>query len=127
MTPLMCLAVAIFFEARGEVEDGQYAVGQVVINRVEDPRYPDRICDVVFEGKQFSFTHDGNPSRLPAEPTAASEKALEVADNLIGGASYPINATHYHAPSVEPYWAEEYDREGRIGDHIFYVNNTPHR
>ena len=40
------LAEALYFEARGEPIQGQLAVGEVVLNRVEDPRYPNSICKV---------------------------------------------------------------------------------
>ena len=65
-----CLAQAIYFEARGEPFEGWEAVGQVVINRVRDKRYPGRICDVVFQGEyrrhrcQFSFACDGVSDRI---------------------------------------------------------------
>ena len=59
MTPLMCLAAAVFFESRSEPLEGQRAVAEVVMTRVESPRWPDEICAVVFQHKQFSFTHDG--------------------------------------------------------------------
>ena len=64
-----CLAQAIYFEARGEPVEGWEAVGQVVINRVRDKRYPGQICDVVFQGEyrrhrcQFSFACDGVSDR----------------------------------------------------------------
>jgi len=48
MTPMMCLAAAIFFEARDQPIDGQRAVADVVMNRVESNRWPDGICGVVF-------------------------------------------------------------------------------
>ena len=60
-----CLAEAIYFEARGEVEEGQVAVAQVVLNRVKNPSYPDSICGVVYQNKhkrnrcQFSYACDG--------------------------------------------------------------------
>ena len=47
---LVCLATAIYFEARGEPTVGQIAVGQVIMSRVADYRYPDNVCDVVKEG-----------------------------------------------------------------------------
>lgn len=127
MTPAMCLAIAIYFEARGEPLQGQYAVGQVVLNRVEDDRYPDTICDVVFEDRQFSFTHDGRPDRLPVVPTRASRKARRVADDLLNEVTYPSTSTHYHTTSVDPFWNSEYDLDERVGNHIFYTNNTAHR
>jgi spore germination cell wall hydrolase CwlJ-like protein len=44
---LMCLARNIFFESRGEPEAGKIAVGVVTLNRVEDPRFPKTVCEVV--------------------------------------------------------------------------------
>ena len=41
---LWCLSTAIYFEARGESYRGQVAVAQVVLNRVDDRRYPNTIC-----------------------------------------------------------------------------------
>ena len=35
-----CLATAIYFEARGELVEGQVAVGQVILNRVRSPQFP---------------------------------------------------------------------------------------
>src|SRR5690606_38719047 len=65
-----CLATAIYFEARGANYRGQVAVAQVVLNRVEDHRYPDTICSVVFQNQhrrnacQFSFACDGIPEKI---------------------------------------------------------------
>ena len=58
-----CLAIAMYYEARNQPIDGQLAVAQVIMNRVESPRYPDTVCEVVWQPKQFSFTHDGLPER----------------------------------------------------------------
>lgn len=138
MTSLMCLAVAVFFEARGETTMGQYAVAEVVMNRVEDPRYPDTVCDVVFEDRQFSFTHDGRPDRLPRLPTRASlstysaaqlaaRKARTVASDVLDGYRIGISSTHYHTVSVDPFWNEYFELDGKIGNHLFYTNETNYR
>lgn len=60
-----CLATAIYFEARGEPVRGQVAVGQVILNRMRSPLFPQTICGVVYQGQmhpgcQFSFTCDGH-------------------------------------------------------------------
>ena len=47
---LYCLAMNIYFEARAEPQAGQYAVADVVLNRVQDTRYPGTICEVIKEG-----------------------------------------------------------------------------
>lgn len=125
MTPLMCLAVAVYFEARGEPLQGQYAVAEVVMNRVADDRYPDTVCGVVFERKAFSFTHDGKPDRLPKNE--AGDKALEVATNVMAGLKMGITSTHYHATHVKPYWTSHFELDGKVGDHIFYTNTTRYK
>lgn len=127
MTSLMCLAVAVFFEARGEPLDGQYAVAEVIMNRVEDSRYPDTVCGVVFQDRQFSFTHDGKPDKLPRKATRASKRAKRVASEVLEGYRIGITSTHYHTVSVDPFWNAHYELDGLVGNHLFYTNNTPYR
>ena len=111
MTPLMCLAAAVFFEARSEPLEGQRAVAEVVMTRVESPRWPDEICACVFQHKQFSFTHDG--------------KSIDIAEilakSVLKGDRIGLTSTHYHTTSVSPYWAKSLHRDGRIGTHVFYT------
>src|SRR5438045_1045344 len=47
---LACLTQAIYFEARGESEEGKRAVAYVVMNRVGNPRFADTVCGVVHQG-----------------------------------------------------------------------------
>ena len=47
---LYCLAINIYHEARADHIAGQYAVADVVLNRVQDTRYPNTICEVVKQG-----------------------------------------------------------------------------
>lgn len=122
-----CLAEAIYFEARGESEEGQVAVGQVVLNRVKNPAYPNTICGVVYQNKnkrnrcQFSFACDGIPDRI-TQP-ASWKLAQRLAKEVTGGKQYlkMVDAsTHYHATYVKPRWAKAMVKRGKIGDHIFY-------
>ncbi|HEY0920470.1 cell wall hydrolase [Devosia sp.] len=122
-----CLATAIYFEARGEPERGQVAVAQVILNRVADPAYPDTICDVVYQNRdwrnrcQFSFACDGKPEKITEKHAWA--QAVEVARAVsLGRAEVTAlaGATHYHASYVSPRWAPRLKRLARIGQHIFY-------
>ena len=129
-----CLAIAIYFEAQGEPDMGQIAVGQTVINRTYDRRWPDNICDVVYQGPrdshgnmvkhkcQFSFYCDGLPDR--PSPGAAWEAARHnalMAETLHRvGVDVTDGATHYHADYVAPGWADRLTRLFKIGRHIFY-------
>ena len=47
-----CLALNIYFEARNQSFEGQVAVAQVVFNRVADHRYPDNVCDVIYQAER---------------------------------------------------------------------------
>lgn len=118
-----CLAIAMYYEARNQPIDGQLAVAQVIMNRVESPRYPDTVCEVVWQPKQFSFTHDGLPERPQHHSWGDIQQRAEM---VLSGASTGLSglsATHYHATYVQPYWAATMQLEGKIGDHIFYIEN----
>jgi spore germination cell wall hydrolase CwlJ-like protein len=122
-----CLAEAIYFEARGESEDGQVAVAQVVLNRVKNPAYPDSICGVVYQNKhkrnrcQFSFACDGIKDRISSP--AAWKTAQRLAKDVTDGKRFSkmVDAsTHYHATYVNPRWAKAMAKRGQVGLHIFY-------
>lgn len=104
---------------------GQAAVAQVVINRVEDPRYPDTVCEVVWEDKAFSFTHDGKSEVM--RRAESRREAYSVAKATLDGHGLGITSTHYHTVSVDPYWNEHYELDGVIGSHIFYTNESPYK
>jgi spore germination cell wall hydrolase CwlJ-like protein len=127
-----CLGDAIYYEAGFEPLEGQQAVAQVVLNRVRDPRYPDTVCGVVFDGWekrtgcQFSFVCDGSYKRRPPSygQTAA---ARAVAKKALAGAQIEelTTATHYHTDYVDPYWAPKLEEVTTIGRHIFYIEPDP--
>jgi spore germination cell wall hydrolase CwlJ-like protein len=132
---LKCLATAIYFEARGEPVAGQYAVGDVILNRVRDEGYPDTVCEVVYENAhmrnrcQFSFACDGI-SDVPTETQTYLEieiRAMQllacrgVCGSLTERISY---STHYHASYVQPDWSKVLTFIRRVGHHLFYSNEV---
>lgn len=134
ITAAGCLAMAIYFEARGEPEAGQIAVANVILNRVDDRRYPNTVCEVVKQGPtyrwaphlpvrhrcQFSFYCDGKPEIIHDE--RAYQKAMEISTGVLLGHIPDITegSTHYHATHVLPDWAETKTFTVRINNHIFY-------
>ena len=116
----MCLAQNIYFEARNQSPDGQMMVAEVTLNRVASQQYPDNVCDVVWQRKQFSWTQDGK-SDTPLEG-AAWELAQEVAKEALSGKTLGSSATHYHATYTSPKWAssKRMKKLGQVGTHIFY-------
>lgn len=118
---VMCLALNVYFEARGEDMLGQLAVAEVTLNRVESSRYPDNVCDVVWQPKQFSWTHDGKSdkpkdARAWREAQRIARIALSENEMVVVGE----DVTHYHASYASPYWASSYERVAKVGKHIFY-------
>lgn len=122
-----CLALNIYFEARGEPEAGRRAVAHVVLNRAADRRWPDSPCAVIAQGWpesgplcQFSWYCDGN-SDIP-RPGAHWRDAARLADMVYRGRSQDPTrgALWYHADYVTPWWSSNLRRGPKIGRHIFY-------
>jgi spore germination cell wall hydrolase CwlJ-like protein len=117
-----CLTEAIYFEARGSSYADQAAVADVILNRVDSKHYPDTICEVVHQYKQFSYYWDGKSDRMLDRDAKASANLLAV-QMLVHGTYRGLteNSLLYHANYVNPYWAKHYRFVGTIGAHKFYT------
>ncbi len=121
-----CLAQALYFEARGETVMGQFAVAEVVLNRVTSDRFPNSICAVVKQGTgrrnqcQFSYTCDGRKEVIGERQ--AYERVAKVARAILDGAEKELTegATYYHTTAVRPRWSRAFTNTVRIGVHLFY-------
>lgn len=69
-----CLAEALYHEARGESVKGQFAVAEVILNRVDSARFPDSICGVVHRGLGGS-TSASSPTPATATATGSTRSA----------------------------------------------------
>jgi N-acetylmuramoyl-L-alanine amidase len=136
---LHCLALNIYYEARGSSFADQLAVADVVLNRVDDARYPNTICGVVYQGKQKPSWKDPNKMVMVRNACQFSWYCDGKADDPVKGDAW-VNAqqiaylmvileqhrgitegaTHYHATYVSPKWAKQKQLVGRIGQHIYY-------
>jgi len=134
-----CLMEAIYFEARSENLTGKLAVGQVILNRVREKRYPNTICGVVHDGKYwegnpvkyrcaFTYWCDGKPERYGN--LRALDEVQKVVIMLLAGVRILDfdYVTHYHASYVEPYWSrsEDFIYIAQIGKHLFYETLYDH-
>ena len=121
-----CLAEALYFEARGETVKGQFAVAEVIMNRVKSGRFPGSVCSVINQGTgkkyqcQFTYTCDGY-AEVIAEPRAFA-RVGKVARYMLDGLVPELTdgATHYHTTAVRPRWSKVYTRTAQIGVHLFY-------
>ena len=138
-----CLAKNMYYEARNQGTAGLLAVTAVVINRVNDSRFPNTVCEVIKQGPirpswkrdgtffpikhrcQFSWWCDGKNDE-PKE-VEKYETFLKYAGEILNGDLPFIDitdgATHYHADYVTPAWAKTKTRTIEIEDHIFYKWN----
>ncbi len=126
-----CLALTIYFEARGEPYLGKIAVAHVVLNRVVDKRFPTTVCNVVRQGGeqqlrrcQFSWWCDGRSDK-PSD-AQSWQMVQAVAQQVYWGFSPDptAGALWYHADTVSPSWGKGFNRGPQIGQHVFYVDDV---
>ena len=126
-----CLAQNIYFEARNISIDSKVAVSWVTFNRVNHEKFPNSICEVVYQPKQFSWYWDGKadtPGTNILEQKAWAESKL-IANNFIMSCKFGYGecpqdntqrALFYHREDVTPYWTEYFYETTKIDNHIFY-------
>ena len=122
-----CLSLNVYWEARNQPYAGQLAVAQITMNRVRDRRFPNDVCDVVYEHKQFSWFWDGKTDR--PRDQRAWDRAVAVASAAMAGSGNSAldGVMHYHAVYSQPYWKDHMQRVATIGDHVFYRDQGPSR
>jgi hypothetical protein len=110
-----CLATAVYFESRGEPLEGQLAVAQVILNRVESGRYAGSVCAVLRQPGQFSF----DVSRRPADNADWKTAQAIAAIAMTGGwREVAPDALAFHAARLSPGW--RMTKVAQIGNHVFY-------
>lgn len=120
-----CLALALYWEARGEGRPGMLAVGWTILNRVASPEFPATPCDVVYQGGerpgcQFSFYCDGKSDR-PRHRHSWHRSMIIAALLLTRPPPDPTaGALYFHSTSVNSRWHRQRPRTVRIGQHMFY-------
>ena len=134
-TALICMATNIYHEAGNQSMIGQMAVGQVVLNRVADKRFPNTVCEVVKQAVtykntnkpvrwkcQFTWYCDGKKDEPDFDSRtwrlALGHASILITKNIV--LDITEGATHYHATYVRPAWAKTKTRTTRIDRHIFY-------
>lgn len=87
------LAQAIHGEARGEPYIGQVAVGAVILNRVDSPKFPNTIAGVIFQPGAFTAVSDGQMFQPPGD------SALKAARDALNGWDPSGGALYYYNPA----------------------------
>lgn len=116
---LYWLSRIISAESQGECWEGKIAVGNVVLNRVESPDFPDTIYGVIFDerwGGQFEPVRNGTIYNAP------TPESVQAARACLEGATVVEDGLYFLAPQLtENHWIME--NRGyitTIGAHWFY-------
>lgn len=126
---ILIIARTVYGEARGEDMEGKLAVAQVIQNRYRaQHRKETTYIGVCTEPKQFSCWNPDDSNRAKLEAATPDDQifrdcliaALESFDTEIEDLTN--GALHYHAKSIEAYWAQGKIPCADIGKHYFYNN-----
>jgi len=128
LTDVECLALTIYFEARGESAIGQAVVAQLVVNRMAHPAYQDTACGVIKQRRQFEWIDDGK-SDAPDDKTAYTDAYVLAVRYLYLGETAPVpyadQILNVHATidrygnPFDPGW-HNLKRVAVIGQQVFY-------
>ncbi len=110
------LARIIYGEARGEPYTGMVAVGAVVLNRVDDSRFPKTIAGVIYQAGAFDAVADGQINLTP------STQAYNAARDALNGWDPTYGCVYYWNPATATSsWIWTRTIKITIGKHVFGV------
>jgi spore germination cell wall hydrolase CwlJ-like protein len=125
---LACLAKNIYHEAGSEPFEGKIAVAQVTMNRVASGKFPDDVCQTIYQKNviyekvicQFSWACDRVNKFTPTNSDNYKESMIAAQKVLLENYRLPSleKAMFYHADYIDPRWGKE--KVAKIGHHIFY-------
>lgn len=113
-----CLTETIYYEARGEHDKGKRAVANVVLNRVKSNKFPNKICDVVYQKKQFSWTKRKYKVKDVKSWNTSKELASKIVKEYNNNRMWDVTkgslyfSTGYHHKGTK--------RVAKIGSHVFF-------
>lgn len=119
------LVMMVLQEANRQPFNGMVAVAAVALDRVNDPRWPNNLTDVLYQRKQFSgLAPHVKRGDYPPKDIETAYRAITMA--ILGQRPCGHEVFWYHADYIElPYWARDQLQMTpacHIGSHIFYRN-----
>jgi spore germination cell wall hydrolase CwlJ-like protein len=122
----LCLTTTVYLEARSQPFEGQVAVAEVALNRLDSGRYGDSLCGLLLQPRQFAMTLV--PQSYALTNVRAWQRAWRAAEQAVAEHQSPtgpsrrlsLGATHFVAYAIaSPTWAQGKPLT-TIGDHSFY-------
>jgi N-acetylmuramoyl-L-alanine amidase len=117
---ILCLAIAIFHESRGESKKAQYAVAEVIHNRTKHPDYPDNYCAVIKQKGQFSFVKNHKSMTAPKFELESWKESIAVARDFERKKSNHVGKALYFNTVKLGIRYKTKTKSVKIGNHIFY-------
>ncbi len=109
------LARVIRAEAEAEPYTGQVAVAAVILNRIQDPKFPNTLAGVVYQPRAFESVSNGMVNRPPTESARKAANAALGGWDPSGGALFFFNPAKVGAKSYV--WTRKIIQ--KIGKHVF--------
>lgn len=110
------LAKMIHGEARGESYIGKVAVGAVILNRVEDKKFPNSVHSVCFQPGAFDAVQDGQYYMEP------DQESINAAKAALNGWDPTYGALYYWNPdTATSKWIRTRSVITQIGKHVFGI------
>lgn len=106
-------------EAGHEPWVGRIAVAGVVIDRMDDERWPSTVAGVLLQKAQFTFLWEKKPGTIEPNVLREARIATEVAERGVRPCGQGVY--WYHADYIAaPLWTKKLTVACHIGHHIFY-------
>ena len=125
---MACINEALYFESLNQSEEGMKAVLTVILNRKQARGFPNSVCAVVQQPKQFSYRrHLKEGVVLAPQPKntidrAALLKIQSIAESAVLGTFVPNldkDVLWYTQHAVERSWMRKMTVKARVGAHKF--------
>lgn len=109
------LARIINAEAGNQPYDGKLAVGNVIMNRVKSPQFPNSIKEVIYQSKQFSSVSNGSINKEP------NVESIQAAKDVINGKKIlNDDVLFFYEPNIATdSWIRTRKVVTKIGQHVF--------
>lgn len=124
LSDIECAAVNLYHESRSESDYANIYIMAVVFNREDSLRFPDSICDVVFQKSQFSWTSDGLSDEIKdlEQYDRLYRLVVRAIINRVFIQSMSEGVDHYHTKAISPLWSRSDQMRyiGSVDNHLFY-------
>jgi spore germination cell wall hydrolase CwlJ-like protein len=120
---VVCMAEAVFFEAKSENQAGKEAVASVILNRTRSGKFPSTVCGVTSQKGQFQYKRVPSRKVFDSDQRNAEESALIAIKALNGGIVDPTKGSLYFVNNriaTHTDWLVNVKQTVRIGQHTFY-------